>query len=205
MTTTLLNEPDPGGVVEATARCHTDLVNAFVKRSVGLLCGIVVVVACTDGLPAEVDDDDGGAERPAAADVAPAEERSTPFCSAMTDLSDRLENDPPEDVAAAILEVYRSIADEVPEVLAVDFAAVIADLEGVDRPVATTRVPDPSVPDPSVPDQSVPDQSVPDDPLPDEGFSPDETPAGRVNAYVGFVCRGVVNNPGPPDTQPPLD
>ncbi|MGA1555352.1 MAG: hypothetical protein ACO4AY_04915, partial [Ilumatobacteraceae bacterium] len=79
-------------------------------------------------------------------------------------------------------------------------AAVIADLEGVDRPVATTRVPDPSVPD-----QSVPDQSVPDDPLPDEGFSPDETPAGRVNAYVGFVCRGVVNNPGPPDTQPLLD
>ncbi|MGA1075306.1 MAG: hypothetical protein ACO307_09260, partial [Ilumatobacteraceae bacterium] len=66
MTTTLLNEPDPGGVVEATARCHTDLVNAFVKRSVGLLCGIVVVVACTDGLPADVDDADGGAEPPPA-------------------------------------------------------------------------------------------------------------------------------------------
>lgn len=159
-------------------------------------------VACTDGLPSEGGDGESDRESsPVAATVVVPEERSTPFCSAMTDLSDRLENDPPDDVSAAIVEVYRDLVDDVPDAIRDDFAAVLADLDGQAVATATTT----SVPTGSAPVASVPSSSEPDDPLSDEGFSPDDTPAGRVNAYVDFVCRGVVNNPGPPDTQPLLD
>lgn len=36
-----------------------------------------------------------------------------------------------------------------------------------------------------------------------QGWTPDDDPALRVNAYVDFVCRDNVNNPGPPATEPP--
>ena len=155
------------------------------------------VPACTDGMPSRGTADGSEPVQPAVPTTAfVPPERSTRFCETMTDLIDRLENDPPDDVAGTILDAYRGLVDDVPEVIRGDFMAVLADLEGKAPSV------DASDGDAAERPSSVPGSIVPDDPLPDEGFGPDDTPASRVNSYVGFVCRGVVNNPGPPDTQP---
>jgi hypothetical protein len=186
-------------------------VRSPIATSVAVVIGLAASTACTDGLPSSgAPDATEPVAEVVAATVVPPPERTTPFCTAMTELSDRLDDDPPDDVAAEILEVYRGIVDEVPDVIRDDFLAVIADLadEGVTgtTDTGTTEV---GTTDTGTTDvgttgraSTPPVSSVPDDPLPDEGFGPDDTPAGRVNSYVDFVCRGVVNNPGPPDTQP---
>jgi hypothetical protein len=75
--------------------------------------------------------------------TAPAD-RLTPFCQAMNDINDRLESDPPADIEGFVLERYRSLLDEVPDIIAVDFAAVLADLEGNPMvPPSTGPIPTP--------------------------------------------------------------
>lgn len=164
----------------------------------GAVVGLFVVVvwsvlgACTSGLTSAPEaTDPEGPDRPAVAPIDPV--GTTPFCRAMTDLADRLENDPPDDVAAAIIEVYEDVLDVAPDVVRPDLMAVLAALRG-EPPTVTSTVASPA---------TTPGSSLPEgDPLPDEGWRPDDTPAGRLNAYVEFECRAVVNNPGPPPTQP---
>lgn len=109
----------------------------------------------------------------------------------MIDLNDRLEEDPPDDVDAEIIETYEGIVDEVPDEIRADFDAVLADLRGG---------PPPSTQD--VTSSTTVDTPITSDPLADEGRSPGDTPAERLSGYVDFVCRSVENNPGPPATQP---
>lgn len=156
-----------------------------------MVVGVVwsVLAACTSGLTSAPEATDPDApDRPVVAPLEPV--GTTPFCRAMTDLADRLENDPPDDVAAAIIDVYEDMLDVVPDVVRPDLMAVLADLRGEAPGTGTTP-------------GSTPGSSLPEgDPLPDEGWRPDDSPAGRLNAYVEFECRAVVNNPGPPPTQP---
>ncbi|MEY2958890.1 MAG: hypothetical protein RLZZ01_1458 [Actinomycetota bacterium] len=157
---------------------------------------------CSDGLPDRTESDDGSGDAVALQATVPIPpERSTPFCVAMTELADRLENDPPPDVGAAIAEVYRELVDDVPDAIRADFFAVLAELDG-QAVVPETTVADDTAVETLDPTGSTEVPVTTDDPLSDEGYSPDDTPAGRINSYVDFVCRGVVNNPGPPDTQP---
>lgn len=146
-------------------------------------------------------------EPPATVTIPPV--RLTPFCQAMIELADQLETDPPDDVAAAIIEVYESIDAEVPDAIRTDFDAVLADLRGEAVPVpstdpsavASTTTLDPGPPVTNAAGSTLP----PGDPYFEEGYDPDDSPALRVNAYVDFECRDVANNPGPPPTQPLSD
>lgn len=159
--------------------------------------------ACSgDGEPSGDDVDDGRAGVPIPSVTVPAS-RGTPFCRTMIDLSDRLETDPPPSGAATtelIIETYESIADDVPDAIAVDFAAVLAGLRGEtpdeDDAVATTE------PAPPPTGDTVEGEPPEGDAFFEEGYSPDDDPALRVNEYVEFACRDSVNNPGPPPTQP---
>lgn len=165
-----------------------------------------VLAGCTPfGDSSEEDEDDAPGELPTATVTIPPV-RLTPFCQAMIDLAERLENDPPGDVTAAIIETYESIDAEVPAEIREDFDAVLADLRG-------EPTPDPSIPDATTttfdPGPPVTDETgatlPPGDPFFDEGYEPEDTPALRLNAYVAFECRDVANNPGPPPTQPLSD
>lgn len=125
--------------------------------------------------------------------------RLTPFCQAMIDLGDELENDPPADEGARIIEVYESVVDVVPPEIRDDFLSVLARLQS-GSPVATTAAT--SVPaTTAVGASTVPGTTLVDA---DEGYFPDEDPAVRLNAYISASCRGTLNNPGPLATQPGL-
>ena len=172
----------------------------------------VAIAGCTSfGSSSDEDDGVAPAEQPAATVTIPPT-RLTPFCQAMIDLADQLENDPPDDIEAEIIETYEGIVDEVPEAIRGDFDAVLADLRG--QPVPATSDPTADAaeeapattfdPGPPVTDET--GATVPaGDPFFDEGYDPEETPALRLNAYVDFECRDVANNPGPPPTQPLSD
>lgn len=122
--------------------------------------------------------------------------RLTPFCQAMIDLGDELENDPPADEGARIIEVYESIVDDVPPEIRDDFLSVLARLQAGSPDVTAATTPPPT----TVPGSStVPGTTLVDS---DEGFFPDEDPAVRLNAYISANCRGTLNNPGPLATQP---
>jgi hypothetical protein len=124
-------------------------------------------------------------------DVTVPPERQTPFCQAMIDLSETLETDPPDDVTAYIVSVYTGILDEVPTEIEDEFRVVLAELQGAPVPTATID---------AVEVGSAPPTSV--EQFDAEGYSPEDDPTLRVNAYVDFACRDSVNNPGPPATQP---
>jgi hypothetical protein len=157
-----------------------------------MVVSLALATACTPGATSngETDDDPTAGEQPSVTVTVPPT-RLTPFCRAMIDLNDRLENDPPDDVEAEIVETYEGIVDEVPDELRSDFDAVLAVLRG-EAPVATT----------GSEGTTATDAAPTSDPLADEGRSPGDTPAERLSAYVDFACRSVENNPGPPPTQP---
>lgn len=165
----------------------------------------LVAAGCTSfGSSSEDDDGVAPADRPSATvTISPA--RLTPFCQAMIDLADQLENDPPDDFEAEIIATYERIADEVPEAIRGDFDAVLADLRGQPVPDTVEDISTTSFdPLPTVTDET--GATLPaGDPFFDEGYDPDDTPALRFNAYVDFECRDVANNPGPPPTQPLSD
>lgn len=134
-------------------------------------------------------------ERPAATVTVPPA-RSTPFCQAMIDLGDRLENDPPDDPVAVIIETYAGIQDEVPAAIREDFDAVLAELRDEDvSPSATSDAA-------AATTSAVSTASTISATFFEEGYDPDDDPALRLNAFVDFECRDVANNPGPPATQP---
>jgi hypothetical protein len=191
-----------------------------VTRVLGLGLVLLGGVACTADEPTADE---------VATPVAIVPEQTVPaarlsvFCQSMNDINERLDSDPPEDSVTFVLENYRSLLDEVPDAIALDFAAVIADLEGnpISVPVSDSSAPttgeatsSTSLPaDATLPADTVADATddgatastalaIEGDELPDEGYSPGDTPAERVNSYVAFVCRDTANNPGPPATEP---
>ena len=135
-------------------------------------------------------------------------ERLTPFCEAMIDLSDELRSGSVGDTNDLIISTYRSIQADVPLEIAADFDLVLSALEAglpspTDPPIETTTPTIASVPvDSDATASSEPGAAVAAEGSVDEGFSPDSSPADRINSYVDFACRGTGNNPGPPATQP---
>lgn len=123
-------------------------------------------------------------------------ERLTPFCQAIADLDRRLdEAGPDDDTGDMIIETYSSIVDEVPAEIRDDFLSVLAALQA--------GTPATSIAD-TAPASTGPASSLTGTTLEDfeEGYTPDDSPALRVNSFVQFTCRDNENNPGPADTQP---
>jgi hypothetical protein len=185
--------------------------------SVALLSGCVL-----DGSEPPAGEDDEADPAPGVSVVIPAE-RLTPFCQAMTDLTDRVRSGDDID-DAEIVETYRAISADVPAEIADDFALVLEALETgapppTDAPratIQTTPRPDttppptdtvtattepPTAGDESTEDDS-PGSSAPTTAVVDPRFDRDDSPAQRINSYVSFTCRAADNNPGPPPTQP---
>jgi hypothetical protein len=129
--------------------------------------------------------------------VAVPPERLTPFCEAIADLDDRLAELPEGgDTAEIIIDTYASIVDEVPPEIRDDFLTVLAALqEGTGDGTRATTSTSTSTSTTSV----APGTTLEDF---EEGYTPDDSPALRLNAYLQFACRDGQNNPGPPDTQP---
>ena len=142
---------------------------------------------------------DDGAIAPSLSVTIPPE-RMTPFCQAMIELTDEIQNDPPADVRGRIVEVYESIADDVPPEIRDDFLTVLARLQAGET-ASTVATAAPYVT--SVVAGSV-DPSDTTNPLVDEGYDPDDDPTTRLSEYVRFACRDNANNPGPEATQPPV-
>lgn len=152
-------------------------------------------------------------------------ERLTPFCQAMTDLTDRIRSGDEVD-DDLIIATYRSIVDDVPAVIADDFVLVLEALEAgappptdpprdtIDTlprpdttPPTTSPPPSTSTSSPTSPtslphDAVTSEPTVPGSAVVDERYDRDDTPADRINTYVSFTCRAVDNNPGPPATEP---
>lgn len=144
--------------------------------------------------------------------------RLTPFCQAMIDLGTELETDPPADEGARIVEVYESVVDDVPAEIRDDFLAVLASLQ-TGRPVATAAPATPTTAPTTAPSTEPPnaessgtaagddagsDGSTPNSSVApvEEGYSPDDSPALRLNLWLQTNCRSTQNNPGPAATQP---
>ena len=160
--------------------------------SVAAIAVAVLAAACTPGgTSSDGDEEDATTGQLPSVTVTIPPSRLTPFCQAMIDLNERLENDPPDDVEAEIIDTYEGILGEVPAEIRTDFDAVLADLRG-EAPASTG--------DPDAPTTSL--GTPTSDPLADEGRAPGDDPAERLSAYVDFACRSIENNPGPPATQP---
>ncbi len=164
---------------------------------------LAVTTGCTnDASPIDEAEDTDGEDAPIESVTVPPE-RLTPFCQAMIDLSDRLETDPPADSSVVIVETYESVLEDVPQEIAVEFAAVLESLRSGSAATlpATSTMPAASIPgagtEPST-ESTLSEGAA----IVDEGYLPDDDPAARVNAYVAFACRDSANNPGPPATAP---
>jgi len=128
--------------------------------------------------------------------VAIPPERLTPFCQGIADLDDRLAEVPAGgDTAEIIIDAYSAIVDDVPPEIRDDFLTVLAGLQEGTTVLAGAA---------SSSTSSTTTVVAPGTTLEDfeEGYTPDDSPALRLNAYVQFVCRDGQNNPGPPDTEP---
>ena len=143
--------------------------------------------------------------------------RSTPFCRQMIALDEALPSDPAVDTSGQVLDAYRAALPDVPAEIEVEFRAVIEALEtGTVATVPGATVDTVAPDDLGGPAETLaPDATLPPPPqsgattlpseeqlVPEEGWLPDQEPAARVNAYIDFACRGTVNNPGPPATEP---
>jgi hypothetical protein len=125
------------------------------RRSAARVAGLAAVAAL--GLAAcDVFDSDDAANSTATATESPPEirvtvppSRLTPFCQAIIDLRDEIQNDPPADTRARIIEVYERIVDDAPADIRDDFVAVLASLQ-TGEPAATAVIVPPS--DPPSPD-----------------------------------------------------
>lgn len=193
-----------------------------------LTIGLVAVVACTGG-----DDATGTTDDPVVpiGSVTVPPSRLTPFCQRMIDLEVAISELPlGESAGDLIVEAYRDALPIVPDDIAVEFAAVLRELEtGVPAtlPPGSVVLPPITVP-PTItvapngtepvgsavtapPTSAAPDTAAPGSTFAppaegeqflEEGYLPDESPSQRVNAYIDFTCRNSQNNPGPPPTQP---
>jgi hypothetical protein len=161
------------------------------------VCGATVIVGCSSD-DAATPDSTLADDRPRLT-VAVPPERLTPFCQGIAELDARLAELPAgADTAEVIIDAYSSIVDEVPAEIRDDFLTVLAALqEGTTEAAAGTSTTSTSVSSTITP--AAPGTTLEDF---EEGYTPDDSPALRLNAYVQFACRDGQNNPGPPDTQP---
>jgi hypothetical protein len=129
--------------------------------------------------------------------VAVPPERQTPFCQAFAELDERIA-DLPEgaDAGELIIDTYASIVDDVPPEIRDDFLTVLAALQAAatEGSVAASSTSTSTTTTTAAPVTTLEDF--------EEGYTPDDSPALRLNAYVQFACRDGQNNPGPPDTEP---
>ncbi len=162
--------------------------------------GVLMLGACTSNEPSGDETSTEAANDTTPISVTIPPERTTPFCTAVNDLNDRILTGDVSDVEALIIETYRSILPEVPSEIADDFRSVLTELEtGVPAPTAPPVTQPPLTPatDPETGD------TIAVGPNPTtEFFFPATTPTQRVNEYVSFACQGTENNPGPPATAP---
>lgn len=191
---------------------------------VGLISVALLSSCVFDGSEPPADEEDAADPATGVSVVIPTE-RLTPFCQAMTELTDRVRSGDGVD-DAEIVETYRAISDDVPAAIADDFALVLEALETgapapTDPPRATvstlprpestppstdeaaaTAQPATTQPATAVDDPFAGGSSVPTSVVVDQRFDRDDSPAERINTYVSFTCRASDNNPGPPATQP---
>jgi hypothetical protein len=126
--------------------------------------------------------------------VAIPPERMSPFCEAIRDLQDRLDAaDPDDDTGQMIIDTYSSIVDDVPDEIRDDFLSVLAALQADPSGEATTTTRASTLP------ESTTVTTVEDF---EEGYTPDDSAALRLNAYLTTTCKATQNNPGPSPTQP---
>jgi hypothetical protein len=151
-----------------------------------------LIVAVAAGAGCSSDDDSGSATSTADVGlertVPVPPERLSPFCQAIADLQQRLdEAGPDDDTGELIIDTYSSVVDEVPPEIRDDFLSVLAALQAGGPPSTTTSP------------VSIASTTIEDF---EEGYTPDESAALRVNSYIQFTCRDSGNNPGPSETQP---
>jgi hypothetical protein len=192
----------------------------------------LVAAACSGGSSGGSAEAPPGIEAEIAVEVPIPPERQTPFCQGMNALAERLDDNPPSDTRAFIIDTYASLVPDVPPEILPQFEAVLDELRQ-DPPVGTpspTSLTAPSGPTTLTPSTSVspttqpPNEVVqptgsrgptnavdestttisPEEAFDAEGRLPGEQPVERLNDYVQFSCRGIDNNPGPPAT-PPLE
>ena len=124
------------------------------------------------------------------ADV-PAGAAQTPFCSAMSAISLRVNTDPPSDLGTYLIAEYEALLPVVPSAIGSEFQTVLDDLRA-DATAGTVAGGETRA-------------TVTTDPaggFAEEGYLPDEEPALRLNAYLADNCFGTQSNPGPPPTEP---
>jgi hypothetical protein len=160
--------------------------------------------------------------------VTPPPERQTPFCQIMLDLDESLPADPTIDVTNEVLEAYREALPVAPPEIADELEAIIVGLDTGTEPVVTSTIPgdipggeiddegstetepstgaDATTPGTFLPPTAGPVSSLaapsPEEAFDEEGYRPDDDPAVRLAEFVDFACRDIINNPGPPPTQP---
>lgn len=173
-------------------------------RAWRVLIGVGIVSTLTAALMAGCSADDDSASEstfaglPEIRAVTVPPERRSPFCEAIFELDERLDDAPADaDIAAIISDAYSAMLDDVPAEIRDDFLAVLADLQtgaatADDDAAGTTTSAAGTT-------GTAPATSVEDF---EEGYLPDDTPALRLNSYVQFTCRDSQNNPGPPETEP---
>ncbi|HUF99683.1 MAG TPA: hypothetical protein VMM60_16260 [Ilumatobacter sp.] len=171
---------------------------APLSLAIGLLAG------CSGG-----DDDSSPSTTvdPAVSVYQPAGSAQTPFCAGMSEISLRVNTDPPDDLNTYLVDQYELLLPVAPPSIAPDFQSVINGLR--ETPSAT----DPTATDPTATGPTTTVATVPTtiDPtaattnpegFAEEGYLPDPEPTLRLNSYLAANCFGTQSNPGPPATAP---
>lgn len=122
---------------------------------------------------------------------APAAEAQTPFCAGMSEISLRVNTDPPDDLNSYLISAYEALAPDVPAGIVSEFQSVLAGLRGASATTATSVVG-------TLGDLAGTTVAG----FAEEGYLPDPEPELRLNAYLADNCFGTQSNPGPPPTQP---
>jgi hypothetical protein len=133
----------------------------------------------------------------------------SPFCVAVDELERRIDESSTDSDRAIIVEAYTEMLDLVPPEVRPDFEAVLAELRGgsaatvpTTAPIASVDLDAPTGADGTSDTTEATGSTVAGTQVFEEGYTPEETPAGRIGAYVDFACDRSENNPGPPPTQP---
>jgi hypothetical protein len=112
--------------------------SVIAKTGAALVAAVALTACVSNG---RTGGDDADAEDAPTFTVTVPAERLTPFCTVMNTLSEELLSGEVVDATALIVETYRSLVDDVPPVIASDFAAVLAALEeGAPPPTDPTIV-----------------------------------------------------------------
>jgi len=137
----------------------------------------------------------------------------SPFCVAVDELERRVDESTTDSDREVIVEAYTAMLDLVPPEVRPDFEAVLAELRAggqatvpTTAPISSVDLDAPTGTDDGSDDDSdtteVPGSTVAGTQVFEEGYTPGETPAARIGAYIDFACDRSENNPGPPPTQP---